>query len=626
MNKYETALPRGFAQHATAWLLRKAPAFESLRHYSWETFRRDLIAGLTVAAVAVPQAMAYASIVGLPVQYGLYTAIVMTAVGALLDSSKQLINGPTNAISIAVLSALAALGLASPEVPVETKVAAAVLLAFMIGVIQTGIALLRLGDLTRYISHAVIVGFTAGAALLLILDQLKNLLGLKAQGDSHDHFLVRLGRTLAEGGPIHIETLGLGAGTMLFVLVVGWISRRLKWRIPELLLGVILAAVIVWALNLHQPVVDHAGNVIRRPVAVIGSIPRSLPSFVLPSFDAGLMRQLSGSALAIALLGLLEAMAMSKAIAARTQQKLDMNQQCLSEGLANTVGSFFQCYAGSGSLTRSAINHQAGAVTQWSGVISAVAVAATMLLFAPLAQYVPKAALAGILIVSAFRMVDSHKLAYHMRVTRMDAAIVIATAVAAVAVSVEFCILIGTFLSFLIYLPRAAKVSATQLVLTKEGVIREQRPEDPQCNRILVYNVEGEMFFGASPDLETELAKIQEQAGPGVKVVVLRLKYARNLDGVCLDLLVDFIDRLAQRDVKVLLCGVREGMVKVLRNAGLEQRLGPQRIFPEQAALWSSTSQAVARAYELIDGDVCPTCPTLRRGNPGPSWDCYSMI
>src|SRR5262249_57325750 len=168
------------------------PALDSLRHYSLHSLRGDLLAGLTVAAVAVPQAMAYASIFNLPPQYGLYTAIVMTAVGALFDSSRQLINGPTNAISIALLSALAV-------VPGAQHVQAAVLLALLVGLVQTGITLLRLGDLTRFISHAVIVGFTVGAGVLLVLDQAKNLLGLTAPRDADGHFLLRFWHTLTEG-------------------------------------------------------------------------------------------------------------------------------------------------------------------------------------------------------------------------------------------------------------------------------------------------------------------------------------------------------------------------------------------------------------------------------------------
>src|SRR5690349_13862301 len=181
---------------ALAFVYRKIPALDSLRSYRLDDFRADLIAGLTVATVAVPQAMAYAIIAGIPVQYGLYTAIVMTAVGAVLDSSKQLINGPTNAISIALLSAIAV-------VPPDQRIDAAILMAFLVGTVQLGITLLRLGDLTRYISHSVIVGFTLGATVLLWMDQLKNLLGLKSVGDPHDLFLVRFWATMTGGGSVH---------------------------------------------------------------------------------------------------------------------------------------------------------------------------------------------------------------------------------------------------------------------------------------------------------------------------------------------------------------------------------------------------------------------------------------
>src|SRR5215475_8229583 len=188
--------------------------------------RRDLIAGLTVAAVALPQAMAYAQIAGLPPQYGLYTAIVMTAVGALLDSSKQLINGPTNAISIAVLSAM--VGFSEPE-----RIPAVILLALMVGVIQTGISLLRLGDLTRYVSHAVIVGFTLGAAVLLVLDQLKNLLGLPAAGSGEDHFLKRFALSVSNIGETNQTALVIGLGTIAIALALRWVNARFRLRLPD---------------------------------------------------------------------------------------------------------------------------------------------------------------------------------------------------------------------------------------------------------------------------------------------------------------------------------------------------------------------------------------------------------
>lgn len=607
---------------SSPWLHRLVPAIGSLQTYSIATFRADTIAGLTVAAVAVPQAMAYASIVGIPVEYGLYTAIVMTAVGAVLDSSKQLINGPTNAISIAVVSALSALTFTDPQ----QRISAAILLALMVGLIQTSISCLRLGDLTRYISHAVIVGFTAGAAVLLMLDQLKNLLGLKAQGSGHDPFLKRFWLTLSQGGPVDYWTLAFGVGTIVFVLGLRAVNIRFRWRIPELLVAVAFSALIVW-LGGFERQRDGEGNIVHGRVEVIGNIPRMLPSFSTPELNRDWIRTLAGSALAISLLGLLEAIAMAKAIASRTGQKLDINQQCLSEGLANVAGSFFSCYPGSGSLTRSAINHQSGGQTQWSGVISALAVAATILLFAPAARFIPRAALAGILVVTALRMVDRYKFLFHMRATRFDAIITIATAVAAVAISVEFCILIGTFLSFLFYVPRAAHVDMTELVITPERVIRERKPADPECDRLRLYNLEGELFFGSGPELEHFLDEIADHALPPTAVVVLRLKYARNPDGVCLDLLHQFVERMDARGIVTLFCGVRAPMLRALENAGLVARVGKEHIFPEAAAVWSSTLDAVRYAYERLGNDVCETCTrrtTMAHASRDGDW--YYMI
>jgi SulP family sulfate permease len=358
-------------------------------------------------------------------------------------------------------------------------------------------------------------------------------------------------------------------------------------------------------------------------VKTIGELPRSLPGFAVPEVTPQRVRELAGGALAIALLGLLEAIAMAKAIAAQTGQKLDINQQCLSEGLANVTGSFFHCFPGSGSLTRSAINQQAGAVSQWSGVIAAAAVAATVLLFAPVARYIPRAALAGILMVSAVKLVNRKQLLYHLRATRFDLGIVVATALAAVFVSVEFCILIGIFLSFVLYVPRAAKVQLTELALTPERVIRERLPEDPPCGRMLMFSLEGELFFGSAPDLDEHLTAIDRRAVPGVRVVVLRLKRVRNPDAVCLVLIEGFLARLEARGVTVLLCGVRDDLARVLRSSGLADRL-EGRLFREMPGPSSSTLEAVRHAYDLLGSDICANCPRRDESAGREGW--YYMI
>lgn len=575
-----------------ARVLKYVPALYSLLSYNGDSFRRDLIAGLTVAAVAVPQAMAYASIFGMPVQYGLYTAIVMTAVGALFASSKQLINGPTNAISIAMLSALA-------SVPAEARVEAAIMMATLIGIIQTGITLLRLGDLSRFISHAVIVGFTVGASVLLVLDQLKNVLGLKSQGSHHDHFLTRFYLTLTEGGSIHLPTVAVAIGTVLVAICIRMLSQRLKLRLPELLIAIAVAGLATWWLDLGSA---------KWGVKLVDKIPRTLPWFQLPSWDWALVRELAPSALAIALLGLLEAIAMAKSIAIKTRQKLDINQQCLSEGLANLAGSFFRCFPGSGSLTRSYINYQAGAATEWSGIFAASAVALTVLLFAPLAQYIPRPALAGVLMLTAIRMTDPEALRYHFKATRFDAMIVTATALAAIVVSVEFCIMVGVLLSFMFYVPKAARIEVAQLVVSKNGSVRERLDSDPACDRLRLENFEGELFFGASPAFEEALERIEAET-TSEQVVLLRFRYVRNWDAVCLHVLHEFIQRMQAADRIVLLSGVRDEAFKAFSNVGIVDELGKDRVFREVPEVWSSTFQAIQQAYILLGDRRCALCP-----------------
>jgi sulfate permease, SulP family len=536
------------------WLCEHVPALDSLRTYSRGKFLADLLAGLTVAAIAVPQGMAYAIVAGLPPQYGLYTAIVVTAVGALFDSSYQLINGPTNAISIALLTVLA-------TVPVETRVPAAAVFAFLVGAVQLGITVLRLGDLSRYVSHAVILGFTCGASVLLVLDQFKNLVGLSVVGSADDHFLMRFWLSLIYGGRWHRETVMIGVGTIVILLTVrrfnGWMREHgVRFPIPQHLLAITIMATLVWGFDLDQ----HG-------VAVVGDIPAGLPWFTLPELHWDQVRRFLGNAFGVAILGLLEAVAMSKAIAAETGQKLDIHKQCLSEGLANLVGSFFQCMPGSGSLTRSTVNRQVGAVSQWSGLFSAAAVAGTMLLFAPLVRYVPRAALAGLLMAAAFRMIDYKSLVFHLRATRFDALIVTATALAAVFVSVEFCILVGVFLSFVLYVPRAAQVQLTELPIDDAAIAQ--------------FQLEGDLSFGAAHDLEAHLAHIESTLADATRVVVLSLERTRNSDAAFLSLLAQFHERLIKRGVALVLCGVRADLAANLRASRVEEQIGAEHVLAD---------------------------------------------
>ena len=584
---------------------------DRLAAYGRGGLRRDLVAGLTVAAVALPQAMAYAQIAGVPPVYGLYTAVVMTAVASLLGSSSHLINGPTNAISLVVFSAIAGLALDRGLAP-DQQLQAVFLLSLLVGAFQVVIALLKLGDLTRYVSESVVLGFMAGAGLLVALGQVPNLLGLPQKGGNDQLLVVRLWATLtAADRPVLWTSVALGVGTAAVVILLRRLEKRLKILLPDMLIGVVLASLIAVQFGLTDKGMD---------------VPPGLPPFAPPMVgDWAWVSRLSGSALAIALLGLLEAVSVAKSIASRTREAIDYNRQCLAEGVANLAGSLFQCMPGSGSLTRSAINHQAGAVSRVSGLIAAAAVAVALLVFAGLARFVPKAALAGLLIVTAWRLVDWKRLRYCLRATRFDAGVCLITAVAAVAFPVEYSILIGTFFSFLFFVPRAARLQASELIVSPERVVREKQPGEPTCTRMVVLSLEGDFFFGAAPELDDAFAELRRRVEQGARVVILRLKRIRNPDMVCLEKLQHFLEDMQAHKATVLLCGVRPDLARVLANLRSDRWLPRDRVFLEEATVMSSTLRAVRRAYEILGDDLCPTCP--RRGEASTDKaDWYYMI
>lgn len=578
---------------------RKAMAF----NYSLGTARADLLAGLTVAAISLPQAMAYALIAGVDPRFGLYSAIVVTFIASVFGSSNHLINGPTNAISLVVFSALAFI---DPEARFDAY-QAMFLLAVMIGVTQIVIAVFRLGDLTRYISESVIIGFMAGAGFLVALSQVGNLLGIKDRGTGHQHVLVRFWTTLTEGGPVNLYALGAGAGTIILALVLRQVFRRYRLPQMEMLLALIATAGVAASLGWTVPASDG-----KTLISVIGNVPASLPSPHIPEIKLWWVREMSSSALAISFLGLLEALAIAKSIASKTRQPLDYNRQCLAEGLANLAGGFFQCLPGSGSLTRSAINFQAGAVTRASGLFAALAVALVVVLFAPLARYIPKAALAGLLMITAYRLVDWNRLGYAVRASRYDAGLVAVTAFAAVFISVEFSILIGVGLSILLFVPRASRLRADELVVSPEGIVRERLPSDPKCTALLIYDIEGDLFFGAAPEVDRHFERLKQSLDLGIRVIVLRVKRTRNPDMVFMERLHHFLQDMEKAGVTVILCGVRADFAQGLDNLRFYDWLPADRVFLEEDKEYSATLKAVRYGYKFIENNSCDHCAQHR--------------
>ncbi len=574
--------------------------------YRWEQARCDLLAGLTVAAIALPQGMAYALLAGVDPRYGLYSAIIITAVASCLGSSSHLINGPTSAISLVVFSALAFF---DPDAHIEAA-EGMFLLGVMVGTIQILIAVFRLGDLTRYISESVILGFMGGAALLLAIGQISNLLGVKDLGTAHQTILNRVWLTLAHGDSPNLKAVAISVATVALALILRKVVR--VYRLPpwDMLVTLVLVAGAAFLFGWTQP--DAVG---KAAIAVVGAVPTSLPSPHIPEIKFEWISELSSSAFAIAFLGLVEALAVAKSIAIHTRQELDYNRQCLAEGVGNLVGGFFRCLPGSGSLSRSAINFQAGAATRMSGVIAAGAVAGALLLFGPLTPYIPKAALAGLLVVTAARLIDPGRIRYAFRATTYDAGLVLITALTAVFVGVEYSVLVGVAMSIVLFVPRAAKLRATEMVISPERVVREREANDLICTSTIIFDFEGEVFFGAAPELDRYLHEIKRRAvTQGTRVIVLRIKRLRNPDAVCLERIEHFLRDADKLGITVILAGVRPDFLAAINRLNFQDWYAPEHIFPQgRDDADSATLKAVRFACErFTDVSACDHCASIR--------------
>ncbi len=554
--------------------------------------RHDVIAGLTVAAISFPQAMAYALIAGVDPRFGVYSAIVVTIVASIFGSSSHLINGPTSAISLLVFTALAFVDSENSKELFE----ALFVLAVLVGVFQIVISLFKLGNLTRYISESVIIGFMAAASFLLAVGQLGNALGVHDKGNGHMQVLRRVWLTLAHGDHVNYRALILSASAVILAVVLRKVVQRFGLPQIDMLAVLIITALIAYLTGWSVP-----GTNSRTAVSVAAKIPRSLPGPHIPEVHTEWLPHLSTGALAIAFVGIIEALSIAKAIAHQTQQKLDYNRQIMAEGLANLAGGFFQSLPGSGSLSRSAINFQSGAATRFSGIVSAATVAAALLLFAPLLQYVPQPALAGLLLVTAARLVDFKRLIYTLKASRYDAGLVIVTAITGIAIDLDKAVLLGVILSILLFVPRAAQLKSRELIVTPERVVRERLPGEPADPPLVIFDLEGELFFGAAPELDRYLQELRQRIeDDDVKFAVLRLKRVRHPDVVCIEHIEQFLREETERGVTVLLAGVRPDTLGLLKNVGFESWFPAEHVFPEEEVEYSATLKAVRHAHNKL--------------------------
>ncbi len=576
---------------------RVLPFVRTLRDYKWAYLKPDFVAGLTTALFTIPQGMAYALIAGFPPAAGLATAIAASILGAAFGSSEFLINGPTNAIAV-MIAGNAALFAAQGD-----AIEAVILLTLMIGVMQVAAGLARLGSFTRFVSEPVLTGFTAGAGVYIVINQLPSFLGIERGAIVPDLWgfvpqrcaafdLARLLRSL-DGA--WWPTAAVAATTFVLVRTLQRLEPRIGRRLPAPFVAVTLVTVGVWLLGLGEP-----GSPYRiKLVADIEPIARELPALRLPTFTATSWRKLLGPALAIGLMGAVEAIAIGKSLATQAGHPFNASRQLIGEGLCNLGAGFVGGFASSGSFSRTAVNHEAGAVTRMSCVLSGALVLVIILVFAPQANAIPIAALAGTLIHIGLKLVNVARLRALFGTTTGDRLVLVSTFVAVLfAEHLENALFVGIGTSVYFALRRAEGFRLRVLTETPDGQLREE-PSDRQSSpggEITVLNLQGELYFAAAEELQAELVRRLEGPAP---VLVVRVQEAYNMDVTVAEAFAQVALKARQAGGRLILCGVRAGMLRTFERAGLIEDLGEDALFRDEPELLASTRKAVAYAHAL---------------------------
>jgi len=551
-----------------------------------ETVKADFIAGFTGAVIVLPQGVAFATIAGLPPEFGLYTAMVTPIIAALFGSSRHLISGPTTAISIVVFAAIS--NHAEPGTP--EFVSLVLTLTFLAGVYQLAFGLARLGSLVNFVSHTVVIGFTAGAAILIATSQMKNILGVYVpKGESFFHTWVSLWH---EVGHTNTYVLIIAITTLVVALLV----KRFLPKIPNLLIGLIVGSLVALVFS---------GN--GSTIELVGKIPAQLPPLSLPDFSFTSIKMLAPEAFAVALLGLIEAVSISRAIATKSNQRIKANQEFIGQGLSNITGSFFSSYAGSGSFTRSGINYESGAKTPLSAIFAAIMLMAIVLLIAPLTAYLPVAAMGGVILIVAYNLVDIHHIKAILKYSRSETSILLTTFFATLFLELEFAIYLGVLLSLVIFLARTSTPEIVTLALDvdsstgKKKLININKKPLNQCPQLKIIRIDMSIYFGSINHIQNRLHHLIEQEN--VKHILIVGTGINFIDISGAEALVSDAKRLKQLGGGLYFAELKANVYEYISKNCFVAKVGNEHFF-------DTKKEAIKRIYKRLDKDTCKACHT----------------
>lgn len=556
--------------------------FPDLAHYKPAWLQADLSAAVAVTFMAVPSGIAYAMIAGLPPAAGLFAGALPTILGSLFRSSSHVTAGPSNALSLLVGTGVAAMATDDP-------MAAALILATMVGVFQVGAGLLRLGAIVDYISSAVVAGYITGAGVLIGIGQLKNVTGTAgARGDVY----TQLSAWIAGLGDVNWWSVGIGLGTAAAILVMRRISRKIPTAIVVLALGVLLS----WLLG-----VDQYGVRLARDIA---PVPLGLPPLTIPDVDsAAQLSALLPVAVAATVLSLVESSSVGRSIASRTGQRLSANREFIGQGVANLAAGFTGGYPTSGSLSRSAVNERAGAKSRLGGIFAGVMMLLVLLVLGPIVDLTPIASLAGLLLIVAVDLVDVKKIRAILSGNLGDKVAFLATLVGTWVLPLDQAIYLGVGLSLILFLQKARSLVVKEMVLENGRFTEVPQDGSHKDDLIRVLQVEGSLFFGAANELRDAIDDVLVQ--DAVQVLIVRLKRTRDLDYTTATVLEAAHQRLSDQGKHLYLVGLRPDTLKLLERVGVADALGRDHLYPTRPGLFLAMDNALRDAAAVVGDTGC---------------------
>jgi SulP family sulfate permease len=569
---------------AMSILTRFLPFLGWFRLVTAETLKADLIAGMTGAVIVLPQSVAFATIAGLPPEYGLYTAMVTPIVAALFGSSLHLISGPTTAISIVIFSTVS-----HHAVPGSDEfVKIALTMTFLAGVYQFAFGLVRLGALVNFVSHTVVIGFTAGAAILIVTSQMKHVLGVYVpRGESFIHTWMDLWQSISL---INIYALMVALISLAVAIVI-----KLRWRMaPNLLVAMIVGGGLAYWLGADQ-----------RSIAMVGELEAQLPPLSKPDLSYATVTKLASEAFAVAMLGLIEAVSISRSIASKSNQRISASQEFMGQGLSNIVGSFFSSYAGSGSFTRSGVNYAAGARTPMSAIFASLILMLIVLIVAPLTAYLPVPAMAGVIMLVAYNLIDVGQIKHILSSSKNETAILLVTFLATLFLELEFAIYLGVLLSLVIFLWRTSTPEIVTLApdidldAQKNTLVDISSKPLNQCPQLKIIRIDMSIYFGSLNHIQTRLNEITDSErinhiliiGSGINFV--------DLSGE--EMLLSEAHRLEKLGGGLYFADLKPSVYEFLGRAHFISDVGNSHFFDRKKI-------ALRYLYRKLDKQICETC------------------